>query len=94
MEASTWKFDCGLSGFPRFLIFEFTQKIANISAMVKAARKCEYALELSLNSKDLINGHEKLHVWALNGKNCLLAIPVFKVYAKSYRRTCLNFNRR
>ena len=91
METNTWEFDCGLSGFLNFLMFEFScqNKIANISAMVKASRKCEYALELSLNSKYLIIGHEKLHVWALNGKNCLLAIAVFKVYAKSYRRTCL-----
>ena len=51
METKTWEIDCGLSGFPRFLMFE--QNCVYISAMIKAIRKCEYGLELPLKSTDL-----------------------------------------
>ena len=38
METNTWEFDCGLSGFQRFLMFEFScqNKIANISVVLKS----------------------------------------------------------
>ena len=55
MEKNTLEFDCGLSGFPRFLMFEFScqNKIVNIFVMV-TIRKCEYGLELPLNLTDVI----------------------------------------
>ena len=56
METNTWEFDCGHSGVVRLFMFEFSchNKIASISVMVKAIRKCEYGLELPLNLTDLI----------------------------------------
>ena len=38
METNSWEFDCGLSGFQRFLMFEFScqNKIANISVVLKS----------------------------------------------------------
>ena len=56
MEAKTWEFQCGLSDFTRFLMFELNcqNQIANIFGLVKTIRYCKYGLELPFNLTDLM----------------------------------------
>ena len=89
MKSNTLEFDCGRGGFPRFLMLEFScqNKIADISAMVKATRKYKFGLELAINWTNLIiyQYFEKLCFKALIDKKPFFRHTVFfsSSYAKS-----------
>ena len=88
IEANTWEFDSGLRGFLRFLMFKFScqNKIANISVMVKALRKCKYGLELPLNLTNLIKYVMKTSFFRPQITNCFLGILVFKFFCQNLQK--------
>ena len=91
METNTREFDCGLSGFLRFLVFELSgqNKIGNIFVIDEAIKKCEYGLKFPLNQTYVIIHQQVMKFFRPQiTKNCVLVILVFIFYAKSYSRTC------